>query len=41
MARFTLFFTHPLKQVLTLCLLWALALGAQAQIQLVGNVVDV
>ena len=40
MARFTLFFTHPLKQVLTLCLLWALALGAQAQIQLVGNVVD-
>ena len=40
MARFTLFFTHPLKQVLILCLLWALALGAQAQIQLVGNVVD-
>ncbi|MGB2292295.1 MAG: carboxypeptidase-like regulatory domain-containing protein, partial [Flavobacteriales bacterium] len=40
MARFTLFFTHPLKQVLTLCLLWVFALGAQAQIQLVGNVVD-
>ena len=40
MARFSLFSTHPLKQGLTLFFLWALAMGAQAQIQLVGNVVD-
>ena len=40
MARFSLFSAHQLKRVWTLGFLWALALGAQAQIQLVGNVVD-
>ena len=40
MARFSLFLNHHLKQGLTLVFLSVLVMGAQAQIQLVGNVVD-
>ena len=40
MARFSLFSAHHLKRVWTLGFLWVLAVDAQAQIQLVGNVVD-
>ena len=40
MVRFKLFSAHQLKRAWTLCFLWTLALGAQAQIQLVGKVVD-